>query len=149
MTLKDQLDEANTKLSAAESARDGYKAQHEAEVKAHEASKQKLAAVEGERDAEKQAHANTKTQLSSAEKERDDLAAKDKDASAKAAEQLAKNGIAPSAKDSPGNLDPSASDPAALWESYAAADPAKQAQMRAQHGSKLDEAAAAYDRLGK
>ena len=148
-TLKEQL-------TAAEKDRDKFKTQ------ADQAAK--------DLKAEQDAHASTKASLEKAEKDRDDFEARadkaeedlkaeqdahaklkkeQKNAGDKAKEQLARNGIKPSAKDTPENLNPDAGDPAALWQEYAQADSTKQAQMRAKHGVKLEEAAEAFDKAQK
>lgn len=145
-TLKQQLDDANAKVSDLESKLTATQNEATKYQAAAEEAKSKLTAAEQARETEAKAHAETKTKLEAASKERDDLAAKDKSAGAKAAEQLAKQGIVPGAKDTPEFLDTTTGDPVAIWESYAQADPATQAKMRAELGPKLDAAAAAFDK---
>lgn len=147
-TLKEQL-------SAAEKDRDKYKADAalaetnlQAEKDAHATTKASLTKAEQDRDGHKTRADQAEKDLQAEQGEHAKLKKEQKDAGTKAAEQLAKNGIKPAAKDTPENLNPD-SDPVALWEEYAAADPTKQTQMRAKHGAKLEAAAVAWDEAQK
>jgi colicin import membrane protein len=149
MTQKEQLDDLQKQLTAAQQETADIKAKLDAEIEAHAATQAKqtaieeqLAAAEAKHKAEIKAHAATQAQLDAEEQ-------KDKTADAKAAEQLAAKGIAPAQKDAPANLNASQEEGAALWERYAKADPISQAQMRATHGEKLTAAAVAYDAAQK
>lgn len=138
--LSEQAAHADTKasLAQAEQDRDEAKSKLSAATKERDENKTKL-------DAEVSAHAETKSQFEAEQTAHSALKAEDKTASHKAAQQLAKNGIAPQAKDTPAKLTEDQAGQVALWQQYEVATPLQQAEMRAKHGEKLEAAAEAFE----
>ncbi|GEM_PF-3987402 len=145
-TLKESLDEALEKLSETESKL----------VTAEQSAvdlKTKAEKAEKDFKTEQEAHTKTKTELedtkgklSKVETELGDLKASNKTADQRVREELAASGITiPAAKNTPEALNKNAAADAALWERYQNASPTEKAQMRAEHGKKLDAAATAWD----
>ena len=118
-TLKEQLTKAEKDRDDATARADQAEQSLDEEKEGNKATKASLEAAEKNRDkfkadfdAEVEAHAATKAKLAEEEK-------KDKTATGKAQEQLARNGIAPGAKDNPRKLaTENKADGAALFTQY-------------------------------
>ena len=135
-TLKDQL-------AAAEKNRDEFKTRAEtaegslkSEQEAHGKTKTALTAAETSFKSEQEAHAATKLSLEAEQKAHKELQAKDTTATGKAAEALAKNGIAPATKDTPKNL-AEAKDGAAVYDQYKRLKGKARAKFFAEHQKTL------------
>lgn len=125
MTQKEQLDAANatiadlqTKLSTAEGNAQTNKEAAETAQAGEKAAKAEAATAKEQFEAESKAHAETKKTLAAVEAERDQLKATDKSAAAKSAEQLARMGIKPAAKDTPEQLAEGVKDGEAIYAEY-------------------------------
>ncbi|MHA3773657.1 hypothetical protein ACXR0O_19145 [Verrucomicrobiota bacterium sgz303538] len=149
-TQKAQLDRAKAKISDLEGK---LQASEGLQTKIDDLTGQLSAANDAKAQAEK-AKAEAEEKVKALEGEKGTLSAKVKELEGqvgqtadKAREQLSGAGLNQGQKkQTPAESEANAGDPIALWESYAKADATTKAAMRAQHGAKLEAAAAAYDR---
>lgn len=129
-TLTTQLADETKKVTALEMEKGTLTTQLADETK-------KVTAFEGEKTV-------LKAEVITLKDEVKNLEAADQTAAQRQQEIAAKNGVGAVNRDQT-QVNANAAGDCALWEQYVKADSTKQAAMRAEHGDKLDKAAAAYD----